>query len=117
MLAWSNIVALAPELSSLDAVMGALILDTISKELSADNLGVERYERAVTYLTAHVACLLETGAFGKAGAVTSESVGGISRSYAANSPMGTHPWYDKTAYGRMYLFIIRNNLMRVGFVV
>lgn len=116
-LVWSDIVAVAPELASLDATMGAIILSSIQAELGPDNLGADRYERAVKYLTAHVACCLKSGAFGVQGAVTSESVGGISRAYAANSPMGTHPWYDKTPYGKLYQFIIHNNPARVGLVV
>lgn len=116
MVTWADVILIAPELATASVPWGEQLLADVLAELSLPQLG-NTFDRAVKYLTAHRACLMKDGAFGKAGAVVAESVGGLSHSFAANSPVGTHPTYDKTPYGRVYLSIIMGNSRRVGFVV
>jgi hypothetical protein len=75
-----------------------------------------RYDLACKYLAAHRAALTLRGALGASGAVTQEQVGSVSRSYANSSPMGTHPDYDLTPFGKMFKALLLAMPQRLGCV-
>lgn len=71
---------------------------------------------AMCYLVAHISTLIVRGGFGPSGAVIGESVGSVSRQYGNNSPMGSHPYWDTTPYGRLYRQLLRQNSARYALV-
>lgn len=83
-------------------------LDEASREASASVFGA-RYDDAVKYLAAHLLACLRGGSRGMvSGAVVSETVGPISRSFGGSSVMA--PSVDSlgsTSYGRRFQDIRR----------
>ncbi len=121
MIAWSDVVLIAPELGT--PAYTAKLPDATCEQIVVDVVGLleetqwgKAYDLACKYLAAHIAALAYRGASGASGAVTQESVGDVSRSYAANSPMGTDPDYDLTPYGRRYKMLKRSLVGRIGIV-
>lgn len=84
---WAHVLDIFPTLSTVDADEQTAMLVYVNDEaLDSDLYGgedTERYRRARVYLCAHMALLARVTANGTAGPVTSQSAGGISRSYAA----------------------------------
>lgn len=103
---WSDVVAIAPELSSVGASTQAAILADVYTEVVVDNWYSEaRANRAAKYLAAHLATLT-VGARGGAGPVQSRSVGQVSESFAVSVAEGSNN-LDSTAYGKEYRRLLR----------
>jgi hypothetical protein len=115
MITWQDVLAIAPELSTVSLATYTAILADVAVQLNADSWGV-RYDLASKYLAAHLATISTWGSQGPSGTVIGESVGGVSRQYANNSPMGTDPLWDRTPYGREYRRLLRQLPSRMGFV-
>lgn len=103
----TDVLAIAPELGTIapeDGRWAAFIADAYS-ELGAAVWGT-RLDRGAKYLVAHW-MTVSTGNAGGAlkGAVLSESVGGISRTYA--QPTATRGTYASTSYGAEFLRLQR----------
>lgn len=111
---WSDVTAIAGELSTYSAAGQTIILAWANNAISVDTLDGEdgpSTKLARIYLAAHAATLSGQGGSGASGAITSESVGEISRSYgdsgSGGSSGGGTGEYNSTAYGRAYLMLIR----------
>lgn len=103
----TQVLNLAPELSSVPSDRMNWALGVANARLSDSVLGAAAADLARAYYAAHLLSLRSD-----AGTVTSESAGGISRSYAA---AGDNP-LDLTAYGREYRRLIKGHASRVGVV-
>lgn len=105
---WENVTALAPELSTVPEARQNFILARVNTELAANVWG-DRLDIGRVYLAAHLATRSNAGAGGgvaPAGPVTSESVGSVSRSYAA--PAGSSASdYKSTVYGEEYANLVK----------
>jgi hypothetical protein len=110
---WSAVVAIAPELASVALATQTAILGAVEVQLAAGQWGT-RYDLACTYLAAHLGAVSLAGAQGAAGPVTSESVGSVSRSYAA--PVVASSNAGSTAYGREYERLKKQLVGRIGVV-
>lgn len=105
-IAWSDVVTVAPELASVPSSAQALYLAHANNALDVGAFGdVSAARLATIYLAAHVATSSSIAAGGK-GAVASETLGGMSRSYAA--PVVTGSDFESTGYGRMFSALVRS---------
>lgn len=111
---WTDVTALAPELSTVDTGRQAFILAQVNSELSTAVWG-SKIEIGRTYLAAHLATLFKRAQSGSGGAVSSESVGAISRSYSVTSFSKNPSNLENTTYGQEYLRMIQTKaLARIG---
>jgi len=116
---WSDVEAFAPELSTIDTVAQTGILAFVNTGLNIDILGGEAHAQlrmARIYLAAHFGTLSSQGGAAAAGPVTSESEGGVSRSYANLMSSGGGA-LGSTSYGQLYEFIVRTSPARYPFVI
>lgn len=93
---WDDVVAIAPELSTVSVEMQNALIAYVEEEISSTTWGA-RAARGKVYLAAHLATM--SARVGSAGPVTSETVGSVSRSYAvdaSSAPSGS------TSYGAEY---------------
>jgi hypothetical protein len=115
-IAWSDVTAMAPELASVAIGSGTDIVNFVNVAFDPDNLGGEdgpklRYTRL--NLAAHLGALILLGSTG--GTVTSESIGGLSRSYAAPNLQALA--LERTSYGQAVTYMIATSPARCGLVV
>lgn len=96
---WADVLALAPELSTVPSPRQDFILARVNIELSPDVWGASLNIGRV-YLAAHLATRKSAGS----GMVTGETVGSVSRQYAA--PMFQAGSFNSTIYGEEYLRLI-----------
>jgi hypothetical protein len=113
-LTWPDVLKIAPDLSTLTTDEKAEVLENVDSQLSEDQIGETKYYLACLYYAAHLGTLVKRGANGAGGPLAGESVGGVSRQYAAFSPMGASPTLDTTAYGKQYRALLRQLKYRVG---
>lgn len=111
---WTDVVDHAAELANPKVAIGAqaTLLDWANNLFNLRVWGGETssaLKLARIYAVAHVATLVKLGS--KAGLVTSESEGGLSRSYALITAITGDPNWSATAYGRAYLTLLAG---RVG---
>lgn len=107
---WSDVLAHAPELSIVSSGAQADILAVANTVLDVSQFGGEtapKTKLARIYFAAHFATIDAQGSTGATGPVIGESVGGLSRQYASNSPMGTDPLWEKTPYGQAFRALLR----------
>jgi hypothetical protein len=103
---WTDVVAHAPELSSVPSTAQTDVLAYANVALNASEFGgtaSAAYRLARIYLAAHFGTQVSSGG---AGAVLSESAGGLSVSY------GGPPSSDMlatTGYGALYLALVRRS--------
>ena len=101
---WSDVTALAPELSTVAATTQADLLNYVNGALAValyDGEAGFRTRLSRIYLAAHLATMNRMGNAG--GALIGESVDGLSRSYAA--PMARSK-LAMTAYGNAFLGLL-----------
>lgn len=105
-LAWTDIRDLpSGEFSSLsESAISPFMLES-EREVNESVFG-DRYDDALKYLAAHLLAVGRKGSEGASGAVVSETVGPISRSYGA-AAITSSDALDSTAYGRRYAEIRR----------
>lgn len=114
-IAWSDVVAFAASLSSTPASQQLDVLEFVNRWIAPESFGGEEshtLRMARIYLAAHLATAT-AGNSGVTGAVTSESIGGMSRSYAV---LAADSGLDKTSYGGVYKNLIKNSVGRLPFV-
>lgn len=92
---------IAPETASVDAAQRSRVIALAQKHISNAVFG-DLTELAVAYLAAHMLTMSKRG--GAGGAVTSESEGALSRSYAVPTSTAS---LNATSYGQDYLSIRR----------
>ncbi len=114
-IAWSDVIELAPELSTVSAGAQSTILAYANDALSVAAFGGEtspKLKLARVYLAAHVGTLSSQGGNPSAGPVTAESADNISRSYAARTVANPSDW-DATSYGQLYAALVRTSRARL----
>jgi hypothetical protein len=112
---------MAPELSTVPTAAQDFILEYVNQALVVDIFGGEgspKLRLARIYLAAHYGSLFGSGGSGAAGPVTSESAGGLSRSYGfASSFVFNDDALGSTVYGRNYLGLVRTSPARAPVVL
>jgi hypothetical protein len=113
---WPNVVDFAPELSAFDADAQTPILAYVNDEaFHLDSWGGEdssTLRLGRIYLAAHMATISNSGGSAVAGPVTSETAGGLSRSYGFMSSVEADPLLDATPYGRLFRELLRRTPAR-----
>ncbi len=105
MIAWSDVLIVAPELSTLASGTQTAILAYVALQMNVDAWG-SNLDMGLVYLAAHMATMtLRRGTYG-GGAVTGETVGSVSRQYAA--PMMVVGPLGSTSYGMEYERLLLN---------
>jgi hypothetical protein len=112
-IAWSDVTAIAPELSTVGSGSQTAILLFVNSTLVEAEFG-SKYTMGASLLAAHFGTLSVRGD-GAAGPVVSESVGDVSQSFGGS--MSLDGTLDQTSYGRMYRFIVRNLACRFPSVI
>lgn len=117
---WADVVAVAPELAELSSALYTDILGYVNVALVPTEWGGEdssRLRLARLYLAAHYATMVSRGgSVGEiVGFVTSESAGGLSRSYSSGASTGTV--YDATPYGQLFWALFRSTLVTLPIVL
>lgn len=108
---WADVVAIAPELSTV-AIGGQIaILGIVDRWVDADAWG-DRQADGQAYLAAHLATLARRAG---AGQLTQEKLGEMSRSYAP--PMFLRGSFGTTSYGTWYETMVETLPRAVGIVV
>lgn len=118
---WTDVLNLAPELSTVATGAQNIVLAWVNGSgldvNSFDGEDGTTTQLARIYLAAHLASSVGHGASGVSGGpVTSESMGGMSRSYSVPS-MPMKSAYSSTVYGRMYETLVDNSLARLPVVI
>lgn len=116
---WTDVVAFSAGLAGLPVAAQDGILAWVNTALDVsvfDGEAGPKTKLARIYLAAHTASLGDAGSSGEtAGPVTSETAGGLTRSYGA---VATGPVadsiYGSTAFGRAYLMLVRTSVARAG---
>lgn len=107
----TNVLIVAPELSTVEDDAWTLVLADVASEISASVYG-SKQEMAQRYLAAHYLTLISMSADAKqtSGPVSSETVGQVSKSYAQVNYRDRNR-FDETVYGRMF------NQLRAGCMI
>lgn len=114
-IAWSDVVAFAAKLSTTPEQQQIDILEFVNGSIVPASFGGENshtLRMARIYLASHLATSTN-GNSGVTGPVTSESIEGMSRSYAV---LSSDSELGKTSYGGMYKSLLRNGPGRLPFV-
>jgi hypothetical protein len=121
-IAWSDVQAIAPELTNTLVPTGtqAVLLAMVERQFDDEAWG-DLATDGRTYLAAHMGTLYTITSGGGAasvGAVISESVGPMSRSYgeASGGSGSEDPSLSSTRYGLFYLHLIKLLGSSLGFV-
>jgi hypothetical protein len=119
---WADVTAIATELTTVGDSARAMILEYVNgPAMDPDNFDGEAgytTRMARIYLAAHMGSSIGKGAAGAAGGpVTSESMGGLSRSYSTGSVASSADSTGSTDYGRRYEALVNTSLARLPFTV
>lgn len=101
----TDIKKFAPELESEPNSRIQFFIDFALLSVNASVFG-DKTDKAVALLTAHFMTLSNRG--GSGGSVTSEKVGDLSRSYSAPSGKVSESELATTAYGQMFLTLLKS---------
>ncbi len=112
---WSDVIALAPTLSTVTDAAQDIILAHVNTALAVKNFGGENAPKtrlARIYLAAHFGALFKAGSTPLAGPVISEATGGVTRAYALiNVPIAGS--LGSTTYGQLYSGLVATSLARL----
>lgn len=115
---WSDVTSHVPSVSTTGVQLRNDILEYVNTRVRVDDFGGETAisaKLARVYLAAHFATYNAQAASGQSGAVQSESVGGISRSYSTPSfDLGTT---GQTVWGQIYSSLVMSSAARVPLVL
>lgn len=112
---WPQVVTVDANLATVPENAQVWILAYANKALNPKMFTAEAYRMARLYLAAHFGTMSVPGAAGDvpvAGPVVSETVGGISRTYALVSD-ASDPTFSTTTHGQMYAFLVRTSKARL----
>lgn len=110
---WTDVTDIAAELASVGTNARTKILafvnEALDETLFANGEADSRLHLARIYLAAHFGsgALAGSGSSGPAGPITSESAGGLSRSYGSMAAAVAGGLVSGTWYGNQYLALIR----------
>lgn len=114
---WTDVVAFAPELSTIAAGAQTDILAHVNDTLVVTEFGGETAAKtrlARIYLAAHFGTVTAQGAAGAAGPVVSETVDRLSRTYGQPYGGGAAPdSLDSTSYGKAFRALVRTTPARI----
>jgi len=99
---WSEVVAVGAQLAAVDPLLQNAILLYVNNDFNVEVWGGEDSETLYLgrlFLAAHLGSVPRSGISGTTGAVTSETIGPISRSFAMSSSSGQ---LSTTPYGAEY---------------
>lgn len=108
MITWADVTAVAPELATVPVGVQTALLAMVGVMLPNPNALGTQYDAACTWLAAHLGTISQRKSGNIAGPISSESVGGVSRSYAVPA-MDSVSDYSSTSYGQLLQVIINNN--------
>lgn len=103
---WTDVVNIAPHLSTVPPASQAAILQSAYILLNADTWG-NKFDEGWKYLAAHIGTLYQLQATGAPGIPSKERVGEVERSYAVPAGMGVGD-LDQTWYGNHYKRLVRS---------
>lgn len=117
-LTWAEVVKVDASLSTVAVEIQTAILTDVDAQLNENALGAYRYQLCCKYLAAHLGALnISEDAQGPSGPLTSESVGGVSRSYASISGATLdNASLSSTRHGLEYLRLIRTSGARFSII-
>lgn len=116
---WDQVEALDSNLSGVSVEAQDSILAYVNSILDVDvfdGASGPMTTLAEIYLAAHHGTIVVRGDE-RAGPVVSESVGGLSRTYAVFSPAGSDPLLDTTPWGKAFRALVRQSAARGGMVL
>lgn len=105
---WTDVVAIAPELSTVPTASQTKFLDIATRQVDTDAWG-DFADDGITYLAAHLASIRSNS-----GLVTSETLGPMSRGYA--NPPGIMGSLALSTYGAEYVRLLRLAVGPAAFV-
>lgn len=108
---WADVTAIAAAVSTLPVATQTVILAIVDRQID-DTEWLDLADDGRRYLAAHLATVYSQGA--GAGAVTSETLGPMSRSYGL--PPGVTGELATTPYGVFYLHLLKLLPASLGFV-
>jgi hypothetical protein len=117
---WGEVAAIAPTLANTNPYTQGAILEYVNTALHVECWGGEgspQLRLARLYMAAHMGTVSSSGASGAAGPVTSETAGGLTRSYGFMSSTEADPLLDATPYGRMYRELLMRSAARSPIVL
>lgn len=101
----ADVEAIAPELTGkLSAEAWTLLLEVSGMQVAGIPEGRKR-DMAAIYLAAHLASMSKPGGGGGSGALSSVTVGAVTKAFAV--PSGDTEALQSTRYGKQYLQLIR----------
>lgn len=103
---WANVVDIDADLANVPVGGQNAILAQVLLRLSAAQWGT-KLDLASVYLAAHHGVLSRRGSAGAGGPIQSESIGGVSQSYAVFSPNGSDPFWDQSPWGKVFRQLLR----------
>ena len=110
---WTDVVEIGSELSSVPVATQTVILAMVDRQID-DTVWGDMADDGRRYLAAHMGAVYNS-APGAAGAVVSESLGPMSRTYASGSSSDDDE-LATTKYGKFYLHMLRLLPTSLGFV-
>lgn len=116
---WPEVVTIDASLATVPENAQVWILEYANRALNPRMFTTQAYKLVRLYLAAHFGTMSVPGAAGEtpvAGPVTSETVGGISRTYALVSD-SSDPTFSTTSHGQMYAFLVRTSKGRLPFAL
>jgi hypothetical protein len=117
---WSDVESLDSSLSTVDVGFRTVVLGRVEQLSSSFFGGVDSpsYKLARMLLAAHIVAPIVAaaggGGAGPAGPVTSESEGGVSRSYAMIQGAALHGSHSTTVHGRAFDDLVRSMPGQLG---
>jgi hypothetical protein len=110
---WDDVTAIAPELEDVELEAQTIILASANTSLNACAFKPANLTLARILLAAHMATMtVMSGGESATGAVLSETVGGISRTYSDASSVGAVGGNSGSAYGDQLAYLIRTSRAR-----
>ncbi len=92
-----------------DDQINCLIADEVSCHVNAAQFG-SCADKAEALVAAHLLTLALAGSTSPSGAVTAESAGGVSRSYASAPTTGADGFWQSTSFGQRFQAIAKNRI-------
>lgn len=112
---WPDVLLIAAELDGLSEATRAAILAYVNTALNENAFKPAAFKLARMYLAAHLGELSATDGELVGGPVTSETEGGISKTYATAAT--TSVALDNTSYGAVYQQLVKTSRARFPFVL
>ena len=113
-----DVLPIAPELVDVPTDAQTIILAYVNTALNPSMFTVPSLRLARIYLAAHIGTNALPSAGGEVmGAVTSESVGDITRTYGAITAATNGSGFDTTSYGTLFTFLVRTSKARLPRVI